>query len=171
MLTLPQIPQHEGMVGDGGEGHPLPGILLQQTTDEVLGILLDAAGKAQIDARYAAVGGGMSLGLERGAANEELVQEDAEGPDVDHLVVLPALHHLRGEVVQSPAQGVAAGGRGVDGPAEVGDLDVVAGPKEEVLRLCSEERIGLDAASQQIQRNKIKAHSLMSRWMTCLEWQ
>ena len=35
------------MVRDGGEGHPLPGILLQEAADEVLGILGDAAGEAE----------------------------------------------------------------------------------------------------------------------------
>ena len=134
-LTLPQIPQDEGMVRDGGEGHPLPGILLQQAADEVLGILGDAAGEAEVDAGDATVRGRMSLGLEGRSADEELVQEDAEGPDVDHLVVLPPLDHLGGEVVEGAAQGVAAGGRGVDRPAEVGDLDLALRPDEEVLRL------------------------------------
>ena len=70
MAHLPQIPQDEGMVGDGGEGHPLPGILLQQTTDEVLGILGDATGEAKVDAGDATVRGRMSLGLEGRGAHE-----------------------------------------------------------------------------------------------------
>ena len=123
------------MMRDGAQGHALTWILLQQPSNEVLGILGHTPGEPEVDTGDTAVRGGMSLGLEGGTADEELVQEDAQRPNVDHLVVLPSLDHFGGKVVQSAAQGVAAGGGGVDRPAEVGDLDLALGADEEVLRL------------------------------------
>lgn len=48
-------------------------------------------GEVQVDARDAAVGGGVALGLEGRVAHQELVQEDAKAPDVHHGVVRAAL--------------------------------------------------------------------------------
>lgn len=49
--------------------------------------------------------------------------------------MLAPLDHLGGQVIERAAQGVAAGGRGVDGPTEVGDLHVVLRAQEEIFRL------------------------------------
>ena len=123
------------MMRDGAQGHALTRILLQQPSNEVLCILGHTPGEAEVDTGDTPVRGGMSLGLEGGTANEELVQENTEGPNVDHLVVLPSLDHFGGEVVQSTTQSVAPGGGGVDGPAKVGDLDLALGADEQILGL------------------------------------
>ena len=41
-------------------------------------------------------------GLEGGVANQTLVAEDADTPQVHLLIVRVALHHLWGQVVQGP---------------------------------------------------------------------
>jgi len=46
---------------------------------------------ADIDPRDAAVGGLVALGLEWWNTHDELVREDAQGPDVSGAVVLPPL--------------------------------------------------------------------------------
>lgn len=48
-------------------------------------------GEVEVDARDAAVGGGVALGLEGRVAHQELVQEHAQAPDVHHGVVRAAL--------------------------------------------------------------------------------
>ena len=123
------------MMRDGAQGHALARVLLQQPSNEVLGILGHTPGEPEVDTGDTAVRGGMSLGLEGGTADEELVQEDAQRPNVDHLVVLPSLDHFGREVVESATQGVAPGGGGVDGPAKVGNLDLALGTDEEILGL------------------------------------
>jgi hypothetical protein len=77
----------------------------------------------------------VALCLEGRVADEELVAQNAERPNVHCFVVGLALNHLGGEVVERATEGVALGGRGVDGPAEVGDLDLALAIDEEVLRL------------------------------------
>ena len=123
------------MSGYALQRQPLPGVLLQQLPDEIPRVLRHPRGPSDVDPLDPPVRRAVALGLEGRDAHEELVQEHAEGPRVDLLVVLAPLDHLGGEVVERPAQRVPAGGRGVDGPAEVGDLDVVLRPEEEVLRL------------------------------------
>ena len=56
--------------------------------------------------------------------------------------MLPALHHLGGEVVEGAAEGVAARCGGVDGPPEVCDL--------ELSRVSYEEVFGLDIAMDDV---------------------
>ena len=45
----------------------------------------------EVDARDAAVGGGVALGLEGRVAHQELVQEHPQAPDVHHGVVRASL--------------------------------------------------------------------------------
>lgn len=77
--------------------------------------------------------------LEGGLANEELVREDAEAPQVDLLVVRvvggAGLDHLRGQVVEGAAHGLAAAVGGVHAPPEVGQLDLAVDADEDVLGL------------------------------------
>lgn len=76
--------------------------------------------------------------LEGGLADEELVRQDAEAPQVDLLgvaiVAAAGLEHLRREVVEGAAHSFAAVVGRVDGPAEVADLDLAVNTDEDVLR-------------------------------------
>jgi hypothetical protein len=73
--------------------------------------------------------------LKRRDANEELVREDAQRPQVDVVCVRLALDHLGREVVERAAEGRPAVRRGVDGPAKVADLQVAVQAEEDVFRL------------------------------------
>ena len=61
------------------------------------------------------------LDLKRDVAEEDLVGEDADVPDVDLAVVELSLYHLRGGVEGSAAAGVSQQGR-VNCPAEIAYL-------------------------------------------------
>mmetsp|Transcript_20113 Transcript_20113/g.44712 ORF Transcript_20113/g.44712 Transcript_20113/m.44712 type:complete len:216 (-) Transcript_20113:413-1060(-) len=117
-------------------------VLHQQAADEVPSSGRDGGGEPEVDIGDAAVGGAVPLSLEGGAAHQELVREHAQGPHVRRVVVLPSLHHLWGQVVQSAAQGGAAGGGRMHGPAEVGDLYVPA--------LADQQVLGLDIAMDHV---------------------
>ena len=127
--------------GDPGVLHDLwqrpaaGGVLHEQARNEVLCAVGEEGGELEVDFGDAAVGLAVAVGLEGRVADEELVAEDAEGPDVHRLVVGLALHHLGGEVVEGAAEGVALGGGGVNGPSEVCDLDLALAVDEEVLGL------------------------------------
>ena len=67
------------------------------------------------------------LGFERGTADEKLVHENTDGPMVDFFIVTPIFHHFRRQVVQSAAKRLPPRRRRVNGPTEVGDLDLTWG--------------------------------------------
>lgn len=106
--------------------------------DEISGLGADKGRNGHVALGDAPLGhdGGV---LEGGLADEELVGEDAEAPEVDLLVVRvvggAGLDHLGGQVVEGAAHGLAAAVRGVDAPAEVGDLDLAVDADEDVLGL------------------------------------
>lgn len=68
--------------------------------DEIFGVVRHEARKAQIDGGDAAICLRVTLSLERWLANEELVAEHTEAPQVDLLVVHLTLDHLRGQVIE-----------------------------------------------------------------------
>ena len=78
--------------------------------DEVLGTGADGGlrGPLQVDLEDALVRLAVPLRLEGRAAEQELVAEHAQAPHVHRRVVVPPLHHLRGQVVQRPAQRLPA---------------------------------------------------------------
>ena len=53
----------------------------------------------------------------------KLKTEDSETPNIYTLVVRLLNHHLRGQVVQCPAESLPAIVRGVDAPTEICDFD------------------------------------------------
>lgn len=77
----------------------------------------------------------MALRLERRVADQKLVHQDPKAPDVDPLVVLFPFNHFGGQVVQRPAECLSARRRGVDGPAEISNLQLSPRPKQQILRL------------------------------------
>lgn len=74
-------------------------------------------------------------GLKRGSPKQELIGQHTQAPVVNATVVVPPLHHLRGQVVEGAAQGAAPAVGRVHGPAKVCDLEVPAQADEQVLRL------------------------------------
>jgi len=82
----------------------------------------------------AAVYGGAVARGERRLADQELVREHAERPDIDLRVVRCFLDHLWREVVERAAQRAAVLPR-ADAPAKVGDLDPAIRAHEQVLGL------------------------------------
>ena len=88
--------------------------------------------------------GNLALGLdgrvlERRLAAQELIREHAQAPQVDGLAVevllAAGLDHLRGQVVEGAAHGVAAVVGRVHAPAEVRDLDLAVDADQDVLGL------------------------------------
>lgn len=77
--------------------------------------------------------------LERCLANEELVRQDTQTPEINLLVVVvvraTGLDHFWGQVVEGTAHGVATVVGGVDAPAEIGNLDLAVDAHEDVLGL------------------------------------
>ena len=64
------------------------------------------------------------LCFEGRTSNEELVHENTDGPMIDFFIVTPIFHHFRRQVVQSAAKRLPPRRRRVNGPTEVGDLDL-----------------------------------------------
>ena len=91
------------MVEHLGDRGPFQGVVLEQLADEVLRTGREEVGELQVDLGDTTVRGLVALGLERGLANQELVTQHPEAPDVDHFVVLLALDHLGRQVVERAA--------------------------------------------------------------------
>ena len=64
---------------------------------------------------------------------EELVGQHPQAPVVHRAVVLLALDHLRGQVVQGATQGATPTVGGVDRPSEIGNLELPGQPDQEIL--------------------------------------
>lgn len=77
----------------------------------------------------------MPLGLKGRVAHQELVHQHAQTPDIDPLVVLLPLDHLRGQVIQGSTQRLPARGRRVDRPPKIRDLQLTLGPQQQILWL------------------------------------
>jgi len=77
--------------------------------------------------------------LEGGLAHKEFVRQDAQAPEVDFLVIpvvgAAGLDHLRGQVVEGTAHGLATAVWRVHAPAKVGNLDLAVDPDQDVLGL------------------------------------
>ena len=78
--------------------------------DEVSGAGADGGLRwpLQVDLEDAPVRLAVALGLKGRAAEQELVAQHPQAPHVHRRVVVPAFNHLRGQVVQSPAQRLPA---------------------------------------------------------------
>lgn len=69
-------------------------------------------------------------------SNEELVQEDTDGPEVDARVVFATLDHLRSEIVECTTESTTASrGTRDDGPTKVREFDVTVLGEEDVFGL------------------------------------
>lgn len=123
------------MRGDGGEREAALAVLLEQLDDEVLRLGADVRRERDGRVLDAVVRLLLLRRLERRAADEELVHEDAERPRVDALVVRLLAHHLRREVVERAAHRLAPQVRRVHRPAKVRDLHHPVRPDQQVLRL------------------------------------
>ncbi len=123
------------MVHDTLQRQPLVGILSKQTADQVnsLGVHGDRALVLVVgDLLVGTVVGGR---LEGRLADEKLVAEHAQRPEVDLLVVRSIVYHLRREVVERAADGCATRGGRMHRPAKVSDLKVTVDAEQQVLWL------------------------------------
>ena len=143
-----------GSAGEaGGDGYPASGvglnprmhdgvlerdsllrIGLQETADEVSRSARDVGREMEVDGLDASIGVHLRGAFEGRFADEELEGEDAERPMVDTFVVRFVLHHFRRQIVQRAAERFSSGRRGVDGPAEIGDLHLLAQAEQEIFR-------------------------------------
>ena len=110
--------------------HPQLGAVLQQVPHELPGALAHRSRRREDELRQLLLGLAVAedvldVALEGGAAEEQLVGEDAEAPGVD-LVGVAFLEELFGRgVLEAADDGVAQAGLVVvDGAAEVADLDI-----------------------------------------------
>lgn len=71
---------------------------------------------------------------ERGLADEELVEENAEGPPVDGLAVTLVTDHFGGEVFWSATEGVGLAIVDLLSETKVNKLEVAIGVEQDVLR-------------------------------------
>ena len=114
-------------------------------------------GPLDVDRGDPLVGLRVALGLEGRGADQELVAQHSQGPQINlgdtknsfvklrpcrfpglpthFFVVRGSVDHLRGQVVEGAAHRGSAGGGRVDRPAKVGDLEVALHVQEQVLRL------------------------------------
>lgn len=76
-----------------------------------------------------------SASLERGLSVEELVEEDAEGPDIYSVVIGGLKEHFWCHVLVGSAEGVPLHGDVLSSPAKVADFDIVGGVEEQVFGL------------------------------------
>mmetsp|Transcript_3807 Transcript_3807/g.4728 ORF Transcript_3807/g.4728 Transcript_3807/m.4728 type:complete len:217 (-) Transcript_3807:371-1021(-) len=81
------------------------------------------------------VGSLLALVLKRRLPNHELIEQDAESPNIDPAVVLFVDNHLWRKVVQSSAERFTPRGRSMNCPAEVCNLQSILQANENVLRL------------------------------------
>lgn len=109
--------------------------VLQQFRDQILCARRDELRIADLDAADLRVSLLAVLGLERRTADEELVAQHAKAPLVDGVVVALVLDHLWRQIIQRSAHRLAVVGHRVGRPAEVGELDVIVGGEQNVLRL------------------------------------
>lgn len=73
---------------------------------------------------------------EGGAAMDELVEKDAQRPNVQSVIVVLVLDHFRSHILEGAAEGVPLlHVIRLDAPAEIADLDDVALLDQNVLRL------------------------------------
>ena len=117
------------------ERNSLIRIILQQSSDEILGAAGDVRGEMQVDGLNAPVGVHLRGAFEGRFTDQKLVGQNAERPVVHALVVRLIFHHFRRQIVQRAAERFATRGRRVDGPAEVGDFHLLAQAEQQVFRL------------------------------------
>lgn len=133
LLRLP----HEGVLQQVGPGETLPGVLPEQALQERskvgrnVGGVLDGILHDVIDE------GVDRVGVERGLPDQELVQDDAQGPEVHRQVVRLLLHelgcHVQGRSLDAGQDDRVGGHRPRE--AEVAELDPAVGADQNVLRL------------------------------------
>mmetsp|Transcript_24980 Transcript_24980/g.60132 ORF Transcript_24980/g.60132 Transcript_24980/m.60132 type:complete len:362 (-) Transcript_24980:88-1173(-) len=123
------------MLGNALQRQPLPRILLQQLPDQIPSVVRHPPRPPYIHPLNPPVRRAVALRLERRHPHQKLVQEHPQRPRIHLLVVLAPLDHLGGQIVEGAAQRVPTGGRGVDAPSEVGDLNVVVRTQQQILRL------------------------------------
>ena len=117
-------------------------VVPQKSLHQVTCVGVDPIGDGEVDSGYPLVRvAGMFL-LEGRVTDKELVQKHTEGPDVDTLVVLAGLDHLRWKVVEGAAHSgssvaalAAKVAADVGRPPEVSELDTLVKMDEDVLRL------------------------------------
>mmetsp|Transcript_49103 Transcript_49103/g.153736 ORF Transcript_49103/g.153736 Transcript_49103/m.153736 type:complete len:346 (-) Transcript_49103:119-1156(-) len=109
-------------------------LLLQDLLDQVAHADWDEGRKLQLHLQDLRDEHDVVRALEWWTSDHHFVKENPQTPDVQGVVVATTLDHLRGQVVESPAEGRAEVARNGT-PAKVGDLEHVFVVDEEVLRL------------------------------------
>ena len=127
--------EDERVLRDFRKRNSLRAIMLQHRSDEILGVLRDRLlhGELQVDLADSSVGLIVLRCEERWCADEKLVHQHSQAPGISRVIVLPALNHLRREVIQRAAQSLATINRGVNGPPKIGDLDLTFLTQKEIL--------------------------------------
>lgn len=134
-LTLRVAALHERRGQDLLEGEPLVWLALQDPLDQVLRVLLDAAGVAHYAGLYVGLDLLVLLALEGRVAVQQLVEKHPDGPDVDREVVGLVGDDLGRHVLVGAAEGLALEVDVLGAPAEVAELEVVVAVEQEVLGL------------------------------------
>lgn len=116
----------------------MDGGFLTYPLDQVLGLCADKRGNRHVGPRNPPLCHDGRV-LKGSLAYQKLVGQHTKGPQVDLFVVVVVLaarlEHLRGQVVEGAAHGLAAVVGGVDAPAKVGDLELAVDADEDVLGL------------------------------------
>ena len=134
--------------------------------DEVLGAGADGGlrGPLQVDLEDALVRLAVALRLEGRAAQQELVAQHAQAPHVHRRVVVPALHHLRGQVVQRPAQRLPARTAGQRSGEGIRPSPGRGGLKSRTASSCAHSRAALRRRQPRAERRKSSVpHSVFLR--------
>ena len=64
------------------------------------------------------------VSLEGGKPMQKFIEQNAQSPDVDTMIILLALYHFWGHVLVGAAEGVSFGVNALSDPPEVTQLDV-----------------------------------------------
>jgi hypothetical protein len=112
-----------GVVLNLGQGESLVRIISKNAADEVFDFVTQPHGELQVYLFYSVIGCLVVLRLEGRIADDELVAEDAERPNVHLVVVGLVIDHLRRQIVESATEGLPPVVRSVDAPPKVSNLN------------------------------------------------
>uniref|UniRef100_A0A0A9CYR9 Uncharacterized protein n=1 Tax=Arundo donax TaxID=35708 RepID=A0A0A9CYR9_ARUDO len=131
---------NHGVLDEARDGDAGARVGVEQLADQLPGVRRDPRRAEEVTALHLPVHDNEVVVVERQAADEEHIEDDAAGPEVGlgAIVALPA-EHLGGDVRRCAARGVeqpvAADVSGERAEPEVGDLEVASIIEEQVLGL------------------------------------
>ena len=118
------------------EGQSLCGLVNQDLIDKILVLVGEARLEPDLPSHDLVADLPGVHSSERGSPVDKLVKQDTKGPDVECVVVIFVLDHLRCHVLKRAAEGVSLlHVVGLDAPAEITDFDDVPLLDEDVLGL------------------------------------